>query len=164
MDQICPTCTVAPLSSPTRSCAGRNAVGRRLSCRLVRRMASSRDPAAERWLAYTALDRAFLACLRVLRADPAACRSSAVSCTRPTRRRVRDDGVRVGLRRGRPTVHRCPNWVTSGLCRCTSECPRCSRKQTSPKTVAKCVKCHEWTSVRWPSSVRLNLCPYCVKT
>src|SRR6476469_6694308 len=49
-----------------------NAVGSRVPRRLIQRLASSRDPAAERQPAYPALGRTFLSCLRVLCADPAA--------------------------------------------------------------------------------------------
>jgi hypothetical protein len=75
--------------------------GGRLSRRVVRRLASSGDHAAERQPAYAAVGRAFLSCFRVLRADPAAHRGGAVSRTRATRRSVRDNGVRGDLRRSR---------------------------------------------------------------
>src|SRR5207253_10788088 len=86
-----------------------NAVGGRLARRVVWRLASPGDPAAERLPAYAALGRALLSCFRVLRAGPVARRGGAVSRPRAARRRVRDDGVRGGdLRGGRARQARTP--------------------------------------------------------
>ena len=71
---------------------------------LIRRVASSSDPAAERQPACAALECALLPCLRVLCADPVACRGGAVPCARPARRRVRGDGVRINLKPGRQPI------------------------------------------------------------
>jgi cytochrome b561 len=67
---------------------------------------ASGDPAAERQSAYLALGRAFLSGFRVFRPGPDACRGGVVPCARSPRRRVRNDGVRVGVDPGRARARR----------------------------------------------------------
>src|SRR5277367_2014743 len=75
-----------------------DAVGRGLPGRAVRGRAPSGDSTAERQPAYPALERAFLLCVRVLCPGPVAYRGGAIPRARPTRRRIRGDGVGVDPR------------------------------------------------------------------
>src|SRR5215469_2286427 len=78
-----------------------DAVGGRLPGRAVRERAPSSHPTAERQPACAALGRAFLACFCVLCPGPVARRGGTFPCARPTRWRIRSDGVPVDPRRSR---------------------------------------------------------------